>query len=138
MADQTTAKPIPVPTPETKVFWDRANEGELWLQRSVQTGTAYFPPRPFFPGDPTQEVEWFRAGGNARLLSYVINYRAAPGFPREPYVIALVELEEGVRMMGNLVDIEADPAVIDLDMPLQVVFERRSETVAVPVWRPAV
>ena len=60
------AKPIPKPTPETQMFWDKALEGELWLQRTVKTKQAYFPPRPFFPTDPTQEVEWFKASGKVR------------------------------------------------------------------------
>jgi uncharacterized protein len=136
VSDPMSAKPVPVPTPETQRFWDKANDEELWLQRGKSSGVAYFPPRPFMPGDPTQEVEWFRASGKGRLLSYVINHRAAPGFPREPYVIALVELDEGVRMMGNLLEIEPIPEALPLDMRLEVAFEPRSETIKVPVWRP--
>jgi uncharacterized OB-fold protein len=49
----------------------------------------------------------------------------------------LVELDEGVRMMGNLIEVAADPASLELDMPLEVAFERRAGEIAVPVWRPA-
>lgn len=131
-------RPIPRPTPETQQFWDKAREGELWLQRNVRTGEAYFPPRPFFPGDPFAPVEWFKASGRAKLLSYVINHRAAPGFQElAPYAIAVVETEEGVKMMANIVEAEQTPEALILDMPLEVTFLPLSEEIHLPVWRPA-
>lgn len=131
-------KPTPKPTPETQMFWDKAKEGELWLQRSKQTGEAYFPPRPFFPTDPSHEVEWFKASGKGKLHSYVINHRPAPGFEQEaPYAIAVVLTDEGVKMMTNLVDVEQTPEALIIDMPLEVTFEPISDTISLPKWRPA-
>jgi uncharacterized protein len=70
-------------------------------------------------------------------VSYVINHRPAPGFEdAAPYVIAIVELEEGPRLLTNVVGIQADPANLPLDMALQVDFEPRG-ALAVPVFRPA-
>lgn len=78
-----------------------------------------------------------RASGRATLYSYVINHRPAPGFEDEaPYAIAVVELEEGVRMMTNLVGVPNTPEHLELDMELQVVFERRGD-VSVPLFEPA-
>jgi uncharacterized OB-fold protein len=132
-----TDRPVPKPTPETQVFWDKAREGELWLQRSVTTGTAYFPPRPFFPGDPSQPVEWFRASGRGKLLSYVIAHRPAPGFQElVPYAIAVVLTDEGVKMMGNVVETDQTPDALRLDMPLEVTFLPLSDEIHLPVWRP--
>lgn len=80
-------------------------------------------------------MSWARASGAARLSTYVIQHVAAPGY-EAPFVIAVVELEEGVRMMTNLVGIAADPSVIELGMPLVAGFEARGDY-AVPVFRPA-
>jgi uncharacterized OB-fold protein len=70
------------------------------------------------------------------LHSYLISHLAAEGFEDEvPYVIAIVELEEGPRMMTNLVGVPADPDALPLDLPLRVDFQDRG-AVRVPVFRP--
>ena len=87
-----TAKPIPVPTPETQPFWNGCAEGVLRIQRCADCGRPYFYPRPVCPACGSQNVAWFTASGRATLYSYVINYRPAPGFEDEtPYAIAVVE-----------------------------------------------
>lgn len=131
-------KPLPNPTPETQEFWDGCKRGELRLQRSKQSGEAYFPPRPFFPGDPGQEVEWFTASGKGFLYSYVINHRPAPGFEKDaPYAIAVVELDEGPRMMTNIVDCEQTPEALRIGMKLEVTFRVATDKITLPVFRPA-
>jgi uncharacterized protein len=130
-------KPLPKPTPETQEFWDGCKRGELRLQRSKSTGQAYFPPRPFFPGDPDQEVEWFTASGKGTLYSYVINHRPAPGFEEDaPYAIAVVELDEGPRMMTNIVESEQSPEVLKLGMQVEVVFDPVTDEISLPKFRP--
>jgi hypothetical protein len=80
-------------------------------------------------------VTWIRCSGRAKLYSYVISHLSAPGYEGEtPYVIAVVELEEGPRMMTNLVGVAPDPEELELDSELEVDFERRGEG-AVPVFR---
>ena len=129
--------PRPVPTPETQHFWDGTRAGKLLLQRCPDCGgKAYFPPRPFCPGCGSRRVEVFQASGRARLYSYVIHHRPAPGFT-PPYAIAVVELEEGVRMMTNIVDCPQTPEALELDMPLEVVFTRLDDAIALPHFRPA-
>ena len=88
------------------------------------------------PACGSRNVEWFTASGRATLYSYVINHRPAPGFEDEtPYAIAVVELEEGPRMMTNIVGLPATPEALELDMPLQVRFEPRGD-VSLPVFGP--
>jgi uncharacterized protein len=77
-----------------------------------------------------------QASGRASLYSYAIQHRAIPGFT-PPYAIAVVTLEEGPRMMTNIVECAQTPEALQLDMPLEAVFERVSETVSLPVFRPA-
>jgi uncharacterized OB-fold protein len=120
-------KMSPVATPETKFFWDKARERELWLPVCVDTGRHFFPPRLFSPFTGGA-VDWRPASGRAKLASYVIVHRAAPGFePDAPYVVALAELEEGPRMVTNLPGAPCDPTKLKIGAPLSVTFEQRGE-----------
>lgn len=131
-------KPLPQPTPETQDFWDGTKAGELRLQRCNDCRNVYFPPRPFCPKCASRSVASFASSGRGKLHSYVINHRPAPGFEQEaPYAIAVVELDEGPRMMTNLVDVAQTPEALQLDMPLEVAFERVTDAVTLPKFRPA-
>jgi uncharacterized OB-fold protein len=126
----------PEPTPETRHFWDGTRAGEIRLQRCADCARPYFPPRPFCPACGSRKVEVFAASGRARLYSYVIHHRPVPGFT-PPYAIAVVELEEGPRMMTNIVDCPQTPEALVLDMPLEVVFMPMDEIITLPLFRPA-
>lgn len=130
------ARQLPVPTPETRHFWDGAKRGELCLQRCDECRHVYFPPRPFCPRCGCREVSVFAASGRAKLYSYVINHLPSPGF-EPPFAIAVVELEEGPRMMSNIVDCPQTPQALELDMALEVTFERLDEDLYLPQFRPA-
>jgi uncharacterized protein len=132
-----TAKFAPQSTPETEPFWSGCAAGELRLQRCHQCRKFYFPPRPICPKCWSSDVEWNVVSGRATLHSYVINYRPAPGFADDaPYAIALVQLDEGPRMLSNIVDVENVPEKLILDMPLEVTFEQRGD-MSIPQFRPA-
>jgi uncharacterized OB-fold protein len=79
-------------------------------------------------------VEIVRASGRGSLYSYVISHRAAPGF-EVPYVIAVVQLDEGPRLLSNLVGVPPDPDMLPLDLALEVDYEIIDE-IALPVFRP--
>jgi uncharacterized OB-fold protein len=131
-------RPLPQTTPETEEFWAGARRGELRIQRCNSCGRAYFFPRPFCPRCSSRDVEWFTASGRGRLYSYVINYRPAMGFHDwTPYVIAVVELEEGPRLMTNIIGVEPTPDNLPIDLPLQVTWERQDDTITLPLFRPA-
>jgi uncharacterized OB-fold protein len=135
MAEAARARPAP--TPETKHFWEGTKAGELRLQRCDACSHTYFPPRPFCPVCMSRKVSVFPASGKATLYSYVINHRpAAPGFT-PPYAIAVVTLEEGPRMMTNIVDCPQTPEALALDMPLEVKFEKLDDEITLPMFRPA-
>jgi uncharacterized OB-fold protein len=129
-------RPLPAITPETRHFWEGAREGELRLQKCSACSHTYFPPRPFCPKCASRDVSVFRASGRAALYSYVIHHRPAPGFT-PPYAIAVVELEEGPRMMTNIVGSEQTPQALQLDMALEVVFQRINDEISLPMFRPA-
>ena len=131
------AKAVPVATPTTQPFWAGTSAGELRLQRCSACRHAFLYPRIRCPQCGSADLAWETASGKARLYSYVISHMAAPGWEGEtPYVIAMVELAEGRRMMSSLVGVPADPAKLVLDMPLEVGFEARGNMM-LPVFHPA-
>jgi hypothetical protein len=130
-------KPIPIPTPESKPFWDGCREGELRLQRCVACDRFYFPPQSTCPNCASDEITWAALSGRATLHTYLINHTPAPGFEEDaPYAIAIVQLEEGPRMMSNIIGVDNTPEALVLDMDLEVVFVPRGD-VALPQFRPA-
>lgn len=129
------SRPQPRPTPDTERFWDGCRQGELRLQRCTSCGTVRYPPSPTCRRCGADDDEELVASGRARLASFVIHHRAVPGF-EPPYVIAVVELAEGPRLMSNLVDVDPDPEALQVGMPLEVTFLDLDET-SLPVFRPA-
>jgi len=127
---------IPKPTPETAHYWDGARAGELRLQRCKACDHAYFPPRPFCPECSSRDVAVFAASGRATLYSYVISHLNSPGF-EPPYAIAVVELAEGPRMMSNILDCAQTPEALQLDMALEVTWEKLTDEITLPQFRPA-
>jgi uncharacterized OB-fold protein len=127
---------LPQPTPETQPFWDGVNQGELRLLRCDDCGFVIFPPRSFCPKCAGRKVQWFRASGRGTLYSYVIHHRPVPGYT-PPYSIAVVQLEEGPRMMTNIVNCPQTPEAMELDMPVEVVFTPIGEGLSLPQFQPA-
>ncbi|MEZ5343488.1 MAG: OB-fold domain-containing protein [Acidimicrobiales bacterium] len=132
----TTQRPLPTPTPETAHFWAGARDGKLLLQRCDDCSGAYFPPRPFCPSCGSRSVAVFAASGKASLYSYVINQRPPSGFDG-PVAVAVVELAEGPRMMTNIIDCPQTEEALVLDMALEVAFEKQTDEITLPLFRPA-
>ena len=135
----TYAGPLPKPTPESRPFWDAAKQHRLLIQACDDCGTRYFYPRPLCPACLSRRVRWIDASGRARLHTFVINHRPPRGFPvTAPFVIGIVEIEEGPRMMSHIVEVTPDPAALRCDMPLEVVFEELTTEITLPKFRPRV
>jgi uncharacterized OB-fold protein len=129
-------RPLPKPTPETQHYWDGTKAGELRLQTCGGCDQIYFPPRPFCPKCGSKEVAITKASGKGRLFSYIINHLPTPGF-ETPFAIAVVELEEGPRLMTNIVECEQTPEALVLDMPVEVTFEKMNDEITLPFFKPA-
>jgi hypothetical protein len=128
---------IPKATPETEEFWAGARRGELRIQRCRTCDKAYFFPRPFCPRCSSKDVEWFTASGKGKLYSYVINHRAAYGFDDyAPYAIAVVQLDEGPRMMTNITGVEITPENLPIDMRVEVTWEQLDDDITIPLFKP--
>ena len=127
-----------MPTPETRPFWEAARRHELTLQRCRACDRYIYYPRAACPHCLSGDLEWRRVSGRGTLNTFTVVYRGQKGFPLgPPYVIAIVDLVEGPRLMTNLVGIEPDPAKIRIGMPVEVVFEDVSAEVSLPRFRPA-
>ena len=129
-------RPLPQPTPETQHYWDGLKAGELRLQKCDGCKHTYFPPRPFCPKCASRKVSVVKASGRAKLHSYVINQRPSPGFDA-PYAIAVVELDEGPRLMTNIVGCPQTPEALQLDMGLVATFEKQTDAITLALFKPA-
>jgi len=128
-------RPLPVRDPVSAPYWEAATRGELVVQECAKCGHRQFYPRAVCTacgGDP----EWLTCSGRGTVHTFtVIRQNHAKPFRDElPYVVAMVELDEGPRMMGNLTGCEPDEVRIGL--PVEVYFVHADEGVAVPFWRP--
>lgn len=134
-----TAPRFDLPTVDegTRPWWDAAREGRLLVKRCAACSRAHFYPRLFCPYCWSTDVDWEQASGRATLYTWsVVHSNDLPPFPeRLPYVAAVVDLDEGPRMMTNLVD--GEPGDLRAGMPLEVAFREVSETVTLPMFRPA-
>jgi uncharacterized OB-fold protein len=132
------AKPLPVPSPETQYFWAGAKKHELWIPFCRPCEASYWYPRDFCPRCGSRDVEWRQSSGKGRVYTFAVHYRAFhPGWNEEtPYVTALIDLEDGVRIFSNLVGVEADPKALACEMPVEAVFDDVSDDITLVKFRP--
>ena len=129
--------PIPVPPEiwENIGFWDGVKEHKLVFQKCRQCGRWVHPPRPTCPKCGSFEKEWAPSSGKGTVYSWVTYPDSPhPGF-KAPYSVVLVEMEEGVRLISNMVD--TGPDEISIGMPVEVVFDDAAEGLTLPKFRKA-
>jgi uncharacterized OB-fold protein len=128
-------RPAPVLTDDNAVFWDAAADGRLAAQRCADCGALRHPPRPMCPHCHSLEIDVVPLSGRGTLYSYaILHHPQNPAFDY-PVFAALVDLEEGIRVVSNLVDVQ--PSDIEIGMALEVRFEPTAGERAVPVFAPA-
>ncbi len=129
--------PLPHPSVLTQPFWDATAREELLLQRCEACGAYVFYPRHNCTACGARALEWVKAGGTGTVFTYTVARRPThPGFAdRVPYVIAVVELDEGPRMTTNLVD--CSPEDVSIGMRVEVVFGPLEDGLRLPYFRPA-
>lgn len=123
-------RPLPVPTTETRPYWEAAHAGRLVVQHCKACARHQFYPRPFCAHCLSDEIEWVEASGLGRIYTFTICRIAANPAMVPPYAVALVELDEGVRLLSNIVDCET--AAIHCGSRVQVRFERISDQFTLP------
>ena len=129
-------KPLPDITPESRPFWDWCKRHQLLLQRCRACGAFQHYPRGVCASCWSSDLEWKPGSGRGTVHTFTVTRRTqARGFRDElPYVLAWVELEEGVQVMTNLVGCE--PARVAIGMPVQVTFEDVNADVSIPRFKP--
>lgn len=130
-------KPLPIVDPESAPYWTGLKERRLILKRCRDCGRHHFYPRALCPHCHSDALEWADARGTGSVYSYTVARRpAGPAFKADaPYVVAVVELDEGARMMTNIVtdDVES----VRIGQRVAVHFEAVTEEVTLPKFRPA-
>ena len=129
--------PRPTADWETRGYWEGAGRHELVLQRCRRCGTVQHRPRALCATCLSDEIEHFVASGRGTVYSFTVTHQnQAPGFREAvPYVLAYVELEEGPRLLTNVVG--CAPAEVRVGLPVRVEFAKTEGELPVPVFRPA-
>ena len=130
------AKPLPEITPAMAPFWDAARRHELVVQRCRGCGAHRFPARDICSRCLGREADWVPVSGRGSVFSFAIMHQVYhPGFADAvPYAVVVVELEEGARLISNVVGCPVGEVAIGL--PVEVVFEDVTGEVTLPVFRP--
>lgn len=132
-------KPLPEVTPLTKPFWEASKRGELLLQRCKNCSTYIWYPRHICISCGSRELEWVKASGRGKVYSYTVVRQVignSPEFSKEiPFVVAEIELDEGVRICSNIVGVK--PEDVSIGMPVEVFFEECTPEISLPKFKPA-
>jgi uncharacterized OB-fold protein len=130
-------KPIPVPSVEAQPYWDGLRDRKLLMPRCDACGKYWFPPSLLCPHCNAMKWTWASTSGHGRIFSYVVYHRVYhPGFADEvPYAVAVIELDEGSRMISNVIGIAPDK--LACDMRVEVVYQPITETITLPKFKPA-
>jgi uncharacterized OB-fold protein len=131
---------LPQPDVETQPYWDATRDGKLMIKHCNACGDDFFYPRTHCPNCWSADTTWKEASGHGRVYTFTVVYQndLPPFNERVPYVVAIVELDEGVRMTTNIEGV--DPDEVRCDMPVRVSFrheQRDDDTVSLPVFVPA-
>jgi len=127
------------PAPERRnagaEFWKAAARGVLMLPKCEACARFFWHPRTHCPRCGSSQVGWAKSTGLGRIHTYtVVRQSGDPYFKTKlPYAVAMVELEDGVRLMSNIVDTPLEALAIDL--AVEVLFERVDDTMAIPLFR---
>ncbi len=126
----------PLVTPDTAFFWAGTAVGELRIQRCASCGALRHPPGPMCPacGQPA-DGGYVVAAGTGEVFSYVVHHHPPVPGKKLPMVVALVQLPEGVRMVGEMPGVRPD--LVRIGLPVRVAFARVDDDLALPAWRPA-
>ena len=129
--------PKPVADWETRAYWEGCGRGEIVLQRCRACATVQHRPRAICASCLSGDIEHFVASGRGQVYTFTVTHQNnARGFREAcPYVLAYVELDEGPRLLTNVIG--CDPGSVRIGMPVVAEFPPRDKDLAVPRFRPA-
>lgn len=128
-------KPLPTPDGDSKFYWESCQKEKLMIQQCMDCDEHIFYPRIVCPHCMSDQLNWVEASGRGKIYSYTIARRGAgPAFSQDaPYVVALVELDEGVRILSNIIEVDVEE--VHCEMKVQALFQDR-EGMKIPMFQP--
>jgi uncharacterized OB-fold protein len=128
-------KPLPVVDQDSQVFWEGCKNEKLLIQQCEDCKKHIFYPRLLCPHCMSEELSWKEVTGRGKIYSFTIARRAGgPAFTEEvPYVVALVDLDEGVRLMTNIINTPIEN--VKCDMSVEVIFDKVTEEITLPKFQ---
>ncbi|MBE3587920.1 MAG: Zn-ribbon domain-containing OB-fold protein [Thermoanaerobacteraceae bacterium] len=127
--------PVPKKTPETAKFWEGCQQGKFLLQKCDDCGKYIYYPRAICPQCMSSRLSWVESTGRGEVYSFSVHHRGPTKGFKPPYVVALIDLEEGVRVMSNVIG--CDPGEVKIGMKVKVTFEQLSDEIFLPKFLPA-
>ena len=126
------------PEPDTQDFWDATKEHKLKYQVDRDTGDVVFPPRRHNPKNGSLNLEWKESKGEGTIYTFsVVRLNRHPAFaPLGPYVVAYVDLDEGFRMMTNIVGVNDPTTDIKVGQRVKLQWEDQSTGISLPMFTP--
>ena len=135
MTDSKNARPLPVPTSITSPFWEAVRERRLVIQYDPDAKAYQFYPRAVSVTTGKRNLEWREVSGKGSVFSYTVTHVPPAGFEdKAPYVIASIDLDEGVRMLVNLENV--DPDAVEIGMRVRVCWQELSEDITYYAFEP--
>lgn len=127
-----TQRPVDRDDPQFQPFWEGTEAGELRVQKCGNCGTLRWPPRPMCAKCQSSDTLWVPVAPRGTLFSWVgVGHQTVAGMPA-PYVVGLVELANGIRMLGQVIDVA--PEALAIGMPLRVLFQPSPAGVTLANW----
>jgi uncharacterized OB-fold protein len=140
MAERELRKPLPAITPEAKPFWDAAAQQKFVVQQCQDCQSWIWTPRPSCNECGSEKIAWQPMSGKGEVYSFtvirqIVGRAASKAFePDIPYVVAWVDLDEGPRLITNIVGCPVED--VKLGMKVSVVFEQASPEIWLPKFKP--
>jgi uncharacterized OB-fold protein len=124
---------LPPPPRDSAFFWEGVESGELRIQRCGSCGELRHPPRPVCPHCRSFEWDYVVSSGHGEVYTYVVHHRPEVPGREHPFVVAVVQLEEGTRIVGNVIDVAPDD--VHVGMNVRVAFVENAQGRKLPQWR---
>lgn len=129
-------KPLPVVQPWSKEFWEGTKQNKLMIQECKECKTKIFYPRKACPECWSSDLGWVESAGKGKIYAHTVTMAGVEKKFAEdlPFVIACIDLEEGIRMMSRIV--ECDPETVEIGMDVEVAFEKVTDEFTLPFFKP--
>ena len=127
--------PLPVPTALSQPHWDGCRDGKLLVQRCDKCNAYVFIPQHCCTACQSRDLSWVESSGHGQVYAFSIVHRPPRPQFEAPYVVAIIELEEGWHMLSNVVNCATEDVFVG--MPVAVTFEALSDEITLPYFQPA-